>query len=324
MRQPTLISSDTNQSEKAISSKVALLFIIISLMIGTLWYVSTPFSLFGMANLTSHLSLVLLIFSLCYYLIGFSYEHTVVPLVLQWVLGHTTLTTWARPKNMDSIVVRESEHEWPLPSVDVLVRQGNNPIFHVSTDAYGRAFLPSTLTRDVSLRFAKQGYHAISLGKDELTSNVTLTALTPNFSSGLFYQVIHSLRHVYLSFLVLGTFLLVPSLFIHEPELITLMLLGYLVLWVMELHSNMRRVHITKVVNEITGLPVVYAHIILHRGKQSLRVMTDWQGRAKIPYPLPQKISVMKRGYKSLRHVTIPITAITAEELILSLTPSED
>jgi hypothetical protein len=219
-------------------------------------------------------------------------------------------------------VVRDTLTGKPLPNSLVYAMPYNvNKPFGVS-DTSG--MLWHSVAPSETFRVTKNGYQATIVTQLNDPSTIYLMPLVSDTSLLLREYVFKGIKLLGLAALIWGTLLLLVIV-ANAPTVVflTVMLIGYISLWLMLLQLVGPQKHSAKIINPHTNEPVRHAKVVLtHAGKARHRI-TNAHGIIHFAYPLPERISIIKPGFKPVTRQTVPMSSISPDEIIFLLHPED-
>jgi hypothetical protein len=272
-------------------------------------------------------SFIFLILATLLYILLILIEETTLVILVDWIIGLSALPVGRSRHHRHSFSILDALTNRGVSRAEVTVIHDDKIVQTFLSDFEGKVRFSWPLDQPVQIRITKRGYEATTVTFDHEVTDIRLEPVTAaHYYSGLstkfIFHLKHSLRFSNLVLLVVGTLLLIPSLF--SPGWVALgTFLGYIVLWALFLYAQPREYHIAQIVDQATKEPVAYAHVVTYTHGKQKHLVSDHDGYLTLAYPLPEKISIMKEGYTLINREHISMTAITADPIVFGLQPRE-
>lgn len=265
------------------------------------------------------------------FVVGFLIEEVSLLALVDWLLAVLAFRIWRARNVKSNFRIYDSVTGKPITGAQVLVvdKVSNAVVRTVHSDAHGRILFDWPVDHDLTLRITREGYQALNVPFTDEVHDVKLLPLTHIVNdkglvgSELKFQLRHSLRVINIALLSFGTLLLVPVIVEGVSALDAVTLVAYLYLWFLFFKYMPRRYHLGKVINAQTETPVPYASVVLYRKNKAEHRKSNAQGVVLIPYPLPDFISLSKKGFVGNLRQTIPFSSISPDPIILALKPKQ-
>ncbi len=261
--------------------------------------------------------------------LGFFLEEFSLLLFFDWLFAILAFRVWRNRNAKNSFRIYDGITNRPISGAQVLIvdKISNVVLRTVQSDSYGRIIFDWPADHELSLRITREGYQALNIVFSEEVYDVKLIPLTHIVNDNgvvgaeIKFQLRHSLRVINIFLLSLGTLFLVPLLIDGMTGIDFVTIIAYLYLWLLFFKYMPRRYHIGKVINAQTERPVPYASVVLYRKNKAEHRRTNAQGVVLIPYPLPDFISLSKKGFVGNLRQTIPFSSVSPDPIIMALKP---
>jgi hypothetical protein len=250
-------------------------------------------------------------------------ERLSLVLVLDWFLGYRAVNLWRARNQNTFFTIFDGERHRPISGVEIAVLDAGRIKSTFHSDSSGRVFFSWPNDGPATIRASKMGYKSVTTTFANEVYDMTLEPLVHDLTLRTGFYIHQSVRTAFFITLIVGTFLLIPTMF-HQPnELEFVTLVGYLCIWLAHLRARSHPYHLAQVINYRTEEPLPGVHIILSHNSEVKQTQTDQAGLVKLAYPLPEKISLRKPGYHAIARQRIPITAISSDILLLIMRETE-
>ncbi len=218
----------------------------------------------------------------------------------------------------------------PLYGAEVaIIRKENDEVVETyTTDVLGCVSFNWPLDKPVTVRVTRKGYQGRKVTFTTEVFDIMLTPLNDIINPSKLlamdarFQLRHSLPAVQRTVLIIGSLFLLLAAITQLTLLVLVMAAIYGYLWVQHAIMHPKRYHLLQVVDTVQEKPIPHVKVTTFQGHRKRVYVTDEEGMVPIPFPMPEFISLDKRGYMSVLKQTIPMTAVSSEPLVFPLDPS--